>query len=84
MGFCLVGKTWTKDEEGDYDHEDVGSKKGKKKATTLKRKAVRKTASSPRKSSRLSKGKTIVNVIDEEDSVSSQSLVRQAEVEDSL
>lgn len=84
MGFCLAGKTWTKDEEGDSDHEDVGSKKGKKNATSLKWKAVRKTASSLRKSSRLAKRKTVVNAIKKEDFISSQSLIRSTEVEDNL
>lgn len=80
----MAGKTWTKDDEGYSDHEDIGSKKGKKKDTTSKRNVTWKIVSPPRKSSRLTKGKTIINVIDEEDSVSSQSPVNAMKQEDSL
>lgn len=61
------------------------TKKGKCKAAfATKRKGARKVASPPRKSSRPAKGKTMINVIDEEDSASSQSLVNPAEPEDSF
>lgn len=40
MGFRLARKSWTKVEEGDSDHEDIGSNKGKKKAMASKWKVV--------------------------------------------
>lgn len=85
MGFRFSGKAWTREDEADFEQEYPGTKKGKcKAASSTKRKGVRKIASPPRKSTRLAKGKTMVNVIEEEKTESSQSLVNPVEPKDSL
>lgn len=83
MGFQKSGKHWPKEEEGDSDNEDDGTKKGKRKASyAIKGKAPKKSATSPCKSSRLAKGKNIISVIDEEDLVFLQIPAKPTEVED--
>lgn len=85
MGFCQSGKVWTNDEEGDSEHEDAGPRKGKRKATSMtKWNAIRKPVTSPRKSSRFAKGKSVISITDEEDSVLSQSSIKATEVEGNL
>lgn len=82
MIFFLIAKWYVEWKEEEYKEEDPALKKGKWKVTSSREgKSVKRMAISPRKSSCLLKGKSIIDIIEEKnDSTSSKSQEKEDEV----
>lgn len=82
MGFKLLGKVWTRVEDPDLDEDSRMRNIKHKFGSTTKQKAA-----PPRKSMRLAKRRTVMTMVEDDESESSQSpvkLIESVEVEDSL